>query len=248
MSYPGAPKGLRDALEWCRRLWPVLNNNNNGLFNPPPTEDSSPDLTNDFLWFYDVSQAAARKVNPADLMSGKQPLDATLTSLAAYNTNGLLAQTAADTFTGRSIAAGTGISVTNGSGVAGNPTVALDFTVPHFKVGSFTRDISTATGTQAITGVGFQPTAILIFGGVTGSAAISAGFSDGSTHGGLSNGHLASADTWAVLTTELIRINQGSGNFYDGTISAFGADGFTVSWTKNGTPTGTATLGYLAFR
>jgi hypothetical protein len=72
-------------------------------------------------------------------IDGKQTLDATLTALAAYNTNGLLTQTAADTFTGRSVTAGSGISVTNGDGVSGNPTVAIDATV------------ATLTGSQTLT-------------------------------------------------------------------------------------------------
>jgi hypothetical protein len=60
-----------------------------------------------------------------ELDSEKQPVDATLTALAAFNSNGILVQTAADTFAARSIASGTGITVSNGDGVSGNPSIAI---------------------------------------------------------------------------------------------------------------------------
>jgi hypothetical protein len=57
-------------------------------------------------------------------LGNKQPLDATLTALAAHNTNGILVQTAADTFAGIIISAGSSkVSISNGDGVAGNPTI-----------------------------------------------------------------------------------------------------------------------------
>jgi len=60
-------------------------------------------------------------------LAAKQDLDTTLTSLAAYNTNGILVQTAADTFVGRSIAnTASRTVVTNGDGVSGNPTIDVD--------------------------------------------------------------------------------------------------------------------------
>lgn len=66
-------------------------------------------------------------VASAATWNAKQAGDATLTALAAYNTNGILTQTAADTFAGRTIT-GTAsrLSVANGDGVAGNPTLNID--------------------------------------------------------------------------------------------------------------------------
>jgi len=53
-------------------------------------------------------------------------LDATLNALAAYNTDGILTQTAADTFVGRTLTApAAGFTITNPAGVAGNPTFVL---------------------------------------------------------------------------------------------------------------------------
>lgn len=70
---------------------------------------------------------------------GGQPVDATLTALAAYSTNGIVTQTAADTFAGRTLT-GTAseVTVTNGNGVAGNPTISLPTGIDAAKIGAGT--------------------------------------------------------------------------------------------------------------
>ena len=86
-------------------------------------------------------------------LNAKQTLDATLTALAAYNTAGLITQTAADTFTGRTITAGTGITVTNGDGVSGNPTIAatISTTDTNLTGGYTTTAVSDGTKSASVT-------------------------------------------------------------------------------------------------
>lgn len=67
-----------------------------------------------------------------------QAKDATLDALAAYNTNGFLVQTSANTFTGRTITGTNGVSVSNGDGGSGNPSLSVS-------ISSLTEDLSPDT-------------------------------------------------------------------------------------------------------
>ena len=116
------------------------------------------------------------------------------------------------------------------------------------ETGSFTRDISTASGTQAITGVGFQPTALIVFvgGGGVGRASWGMASSDGSEVC-VNHYHNVSSDQFEHWSN-LIRIEYGSGENYRGDLTSFDTDGFTITWTKAGSPTGTVGCKFIAFK
>lgn len=61
-------------------------------------------------------------------LNNKQPLDAELTALAALATDGIIAKTGTGTVATRTVTGSASVSVINGNGVAGNPTLDLSNT------------------------------------------------------------------------------------------------------------------------
>lgn len=117
-----------------------------------------------------------------------------------------------------------------------------------FKVGSFTNDLSAASGNQAVTGVGFQPKAVIMSASIVG----------GNKWGSIGLASSASAyncfefdfsNSFVFIQPSFLTIvRTASGNYKTSVLASFDVDGFTVTFTKTGTPTGTQTINYLALR
>lgn len=94
--------------------------------NTVPVLDLNSDVTASTVTSTELGRLSGVTSPIQTQLDGKINADATLSALAAYNTNGLVTQTAPDTFTGRTILGTAGnVSVVNGDGVAGNPTLDL---------------------------------------------------------------------------------------------------------------------------
>ncbi len=79
--------------------------------------------------------------------------NATLNALSTYNTNGLLTQTSAGNFTGRTVTGTSNrISITNGDGVSGNPTIDID--AAYVGQNTITTLGTVTTGTWSATAIG----------------------------------------------------------------------------------------------
>lgn len=180
-----------------------------------------------------------------NILSGKSISgdDNTLTNIPASNLK-IASQAAGDLLQASSSsvwarlaigAAGTAL-MSNGS--------AASWVGSRFKIGSTTRDISTASGTQAVTGIGFAPKAVIFLAVVQSSTEASWGFDDATTHLSLR----LQNTIWTNAATESIVYDDNAGKDYSGHISSMDSDGFTITWTKTGLPTGTLQVMYLAFK
>lgn len=114
------------------------------------------------------------------------------------------------------------------------------------KTGSFTRALTTASGTQAITGVGFTPKAVIFLGVRDGGLLDTKGFDTGVAANCILQGYDSNQFLGAAYS---IYFYHGSGvDRQRALITSLDADGFTLTWTKDGSPTGTGTMLYLAIK
>lgn len=107
-----------------------------------------------------------------------QPLNNNLTALSGVGTTGLLAQTAFGAVTTRSIVASTGLTITNGTGVSGNPTLSItDTGVTAGEYGSASSIPKFTVNAQGqITTIGSLPISSIPWASVTGTPTTLAGY------------------------------------------------------------------------
>lgn len=143
--------------------------------------------------------------------------------------------------------AGTFSGTTTG-GVFTNATISshVAYADSRFKVGYGTKDIS-ATAAVAITGIGFQPKGIILMANIDGTKGASWGFYDATSNRSIEDYSPATEDAYYAQSGAIF-IHCGASDSAYANVTATGADGFTLTWGVNGTPTGVAAYTYICFR
>jgi hypothetical protein len=124
-------------------------------------------------------------------------------------------------------------------------------TAPEWSAGVYsvraTKDIST-TGDVSHTGVGFKPSSIICFSGTPVVAQQCVGFTTGVSNQ-YAQAFVPTSGVWQHYPSSFILLYlTSSSNNAVGVLKSFDTDGFTITWSKTGSPTGTADLYFLCFR
>ncbi len=107
------------------------------------------------------------------------------------------------------------------------------------------RNLNAASGDVTYNGFGFQPRALI---------AVALQYDEPSGHVGIGDVDLVDKGVQLFMTTpdaldsKLLKVVDSAGNQQSGELTAYTSDGYTVTWTKTGTPTGSANFSVLALR
>lgn len=113
------------------------------------------------------------------------------------------------------------------------------------KIITATRDLAAASGDVNYPGVGFVPTSILCIANVDNSFKFSIGMVDVSR---VSKSIAPSAANFMWAGSTFITVSNAVDTAQTAILKSFEADGFVLTWTKLGSPTGTLQLSFLCFR
>jgi len=97
---------------------------------------------------------------------------------------------------------------------------------------AFSRSASAGSGSQALTGVGFAPTALIVLATNNGSEEASWGLGDDNDDQG--DLFTTSSANYSRGDTNIIQLSNAAGNDMVAVLTSLDADGFTVTWTKSG--------------
>lgn len=113
-------------------------------------------------------------------------------------------------------------------------------------MGALTRDMAATDGNVSYTGVGFVPKKITFYGNIDSTV----GYTIGATIGSSSTNNRcmytlnASSTTLRQTASQCIFLYTGVGTYQAATLVSFDSDGFTLAWSKGGSPTGTGQFFY----
>lgn len=209
-------------------------------------------------------------INDADATAGRATLgvvigtdvqgyDADLAALAALSSTGLLARTGAGTAAARTVTGSTGLTVTNGDGVSGNPTLTLDATLAGISAVTTAADqLVYSSGVDTFTTATFTAAGRALVDDATAAAqrtTLGLGTADTPTFGGLT---IADAGNIVLNTTTGTKIGTATGQklgFYNATpVIQQAGTGETVGFTAgsgtavNDDSTFTGNVGSTAYR
>lgn len=106
--------------------------------------------------------------------------------------------------------------------------------------------MSSNTETQAITGIGFRPSVVRLEASVDGTAIASWGIYDGSVNRCIyhrNEGYFnVTESAGSLFLVTAIEVRQKA------SVSSLDDDGFTLSWIKEGSPTGSAVIIATCYR